>query len=70
MFLEQPLASPGSANNLAGPVILVKLARISRSQFLFENNLFAFYIQPGQNFSIFFSNDYVLSESTVQCPKT
>ena len=35
-------------NNLAGPVNLVKLAWKSRSQYLFEKNFLAFYIQPGQ----------------------
>ena len=46
-------------NNLAGPVNLVKLAWTSRSQYLFEINFFAFYIQPGQiSVKRFFSNDY------------
>ena len=35
-------------NHLAGPVNLVKLAWPSRSKYLFENYLFAFYNQPGQ----------------------
>ena len=47
-------------NNLAGPVNLVKLAWMSRSQYWFENNLFAFLIQPGQILvKIFFSNNYL-----------
>ena len=35
-------------NNLAGLENLVKLAWMTKSQYLFEKNLFAFYIQPGQ----------------------
>ena len=60
-------------NNLAGPVNLVKLAWKSRSQYVFEKNFLAFYIQPGQILvkrfcqMIFLA---VLSENTVQCPKT
>ena len=42
-------------NYLAGPASSVKLAWKSRAQYLFEKNLLAFYIQPGQ----IFSNDFL-----------
>ena len=49
-----------SRNRLAGSVNLVKLAWKSRSQYLFEKNLLAFYIQPGQILvNRFFSNDFL-----------
>ena len=51
----------------------LKLAWTSRSQNLFENNLFVFYIKPGQiSVKRFFQKIIlaVLSENTVQCPKT
>ena len=51
----------------------MKLAWTSRSQYLFENNFFVFYIQLGQiSVKRFFqmNNLAVLSEHTVQCPKT
>ena len=62
-----------SRNYLAGPVSLVKLAWKSRAQYLFEKNFLAFYIQPEQILvKRFFQMIFlaVLSENTVQCPKT
>ena len=59
-------------NNLAGSVNLVKLAWMSWSQYLLENNFFAFYIQHGQLLVRRFFQMIilaVLSENTVQCPK-
>ena len=46
---------------------------MSRSQYCFEKNFFAFYIQPGQiSVNRFFQMIIlaVLSENTVHCPKT
>ena len=60
-------------NRLAGPVNLVKLAWTSRSQYLFENYFFVFYIQPGQiSVKRFVKWLFlaVLSENTVQCLQT
>ena len=51
----------------------MKLAWTSRSQYLFENNFFVFNIQPGQiSEKRYFQINIlsVLSENTVQCPKT
>ena len=51
----------------------MKLAWKSRTQYLFEKNFLAFYIQPGQILvKRFFKMIFlaVLSEHTVQCPKT
>ena len=59
-------------NNLAGLVNLVNLAGITRSQYLLDF-FFAFYIQPGLILVKRFCQMIilaVLSENTVQCPKT
>ena len=46
---------------------------MSRSQYFFENDFFAFYIQPGQILVNRFFQMFILAvlrENTVQCPKT
>ena len=51
----------------------MRLAWTSRSQYLFENYFFVFYIQSGQISLKSFIQMIILaflSENTVQCPKT
>ena len=48
-------------NNLAGPVNLVKLAWMSRSQYLFEKNFFCLFYPTWTNFSEKIFSNYFLS---------